>query len=155
MSVTAWIDPKSIAEFVPSERQQALKEVASLACEAGYFWRKDWFRLAKEHEVFKAKPIGQNEWVNWTRQDGFMEWFYVDIQDTGAPDDYEMKALDTKFWRGVAQGMDSQKEWSFKLFAKLRYGDANANKATHDGLEMERFLDVENVSEGWHVTAEA
>jgi hypothetical protein len=147
--VTAWLTPDSIKPFKPTKRQEAFREVALLSAEEGKYFKKHWFLRSKEVECFKKNPMRKHEWDKWAEDPKFLAWFYSAIPAAHPPDDHEKKMLESEFWDGMADGLTGRKEWAYKLFAKLRYGDKTQQSKADEEAQFEDFIGEPDDSAGW------
>jgi hypothetical protein len=155
MGRTTWIDPTTLKHYNPSDRQAAFHDIALEAAVAGVCWKADWVRRANASglDEFTYRPMTLSEYNSWAGDRAFSAWFYSDFDELHTPDEDEMKMLDRKFWRGLSSGMDAGREWSFKVFAKVRWGEGGVNQ-NKDRTDLDSFLNQEGGAEGWS-TAEA
>lgn len=153
--VTAWIDPAKL-QFKPTKRQDAFREVAITCVANKQYFQKNWFEGCKNEPIFKKNPMRYSEWKKWNQGTDFKVWFYSEFPSSSGPTEFEMQMLEQEFWDGVKTGLEGNKEWSFKLFAKLRWGDSMAAQRREEAAEMNSFLGDGKESNEWHtVVAEA
>lgn len=149
MSTLTWFNPDEVKPFEPTDRQEAFRLIATLQCEEGNIWKKEWIRASRSDDAFQESPMTLREWREWNELPGFAIWFYSDIEDVLGPDDKEMAMLDARFWHGVAKNMHKDREWAYKLYAKVRWGDKNATAAS-ESRELHQFIGDESTAQAWH-----
>lgn len=147
--VTAWLTPDAIKPFKPSKRQEAFREVALLAAEEGKYFKKHWFAMSKKVECFKKNPMRLHEWDKWSKEPKFIAWFFSEIPQAHPPDDHEKKMLESEFWDGMSDGLSGRKEWAFKLFAKLRYGNQTQQQKADEEQQFDDFIGEADESAAW------
>lgn len=153
--ITAWIDPAKL-EFKPNKRQEAFRELAISSVEEGQYFQKDWFAKSRNEPIFKKNPMRQSEWKKWNQSADFKIWFYSEFPVASGPSEFELQMMDQEFWEGVRDGIRDKREWSYKLYAKLRWGDTQAAQRREEAAELRAFLGDGKESNEWHaVVAEA
>jgi len=124
--------------FAPSERQLRFRSYVYPLIGQGVVRTQQW--LFKTADVaFGDSPVTVAEWKQWDSDDEFKEWFigglYVEAQT-----DLERKLLEGLFWTGVSAGMAAGKDWAFRIFKELHFGDDGDSEAEKKKVELDAWL---------------
>ena len=155
--VVQWIDPEAY-NFEPTDRQKAFRRHVRHCVTNGIFLKSRWYTecLKSQSEKLKKHPVNTKDWRQWVKKAGFLAWFYEEFPEVDPISDQELRMMDNKWWDGVLQAMHEGEEWAYKIFARVRFHNAEVAQAKAETKELQDYLGRDSAGGAWRLpSAEA
>jgi len=115
----AMVAPAALG-FQPNKAQERARKAVMQLIDEGARTPGHWIDRFREEslETGKKPTMSGEEWREWRRQTGFLEWFYngLYLQIT----EHELVALDVVFFYGLERAMTDGNAQALRLYADMR-----------------------------------
>ena len=140
--------------YEPTELQLSFRRFVRELVDEGVYLKKDWFRKSRKSGRFD-RGVTISDWNRWAKDGSFVAWFFEEFPEAAPMSKEEYALLDSLWASGVMKGMREGEEWSYRLYAGVRFkGDRRAGDED-ETRELRSYLNDTGGSK-WRVpTAEA
>lgn len=110
---------KEALSFEATERQTAFQEMAIDMDEKGLGYVRDWLRGSRSSDVFAGPQVSMKEWREWSKQSGFVSWFYDGFPLPREMSKEDIDGLDVLFWDALREMMRDGDPKALDLYSKI------------------------------------
>tara|TARA_R110002167_G_scaffold119448_1_gene296693 strand:+ start:4806 stop:5264 length:459 start_codon:yes stop_codon:yes gene_type:complete len=130
---TGWI-------YEPSDLQERFRLFVRDLVDDGVYLKKDWFKRSRKSGQFERSGVRISDWNRWSRDARFVAWFFEEFPEASPLSREEYALLDSLWASGVVEGMRGGEEWSYRLYAGVRFkGDRRAGDE-EETAELRSYL---------------
>ena len=105
--------------FEATGRQVIFQEMAIEMDEKGLGYVRDWLRGSRSSDVFAGPQVSMKEWREWSKQSGFVSWFYDGFPLPREMSKEDIDGLDVLFWDALREMMRDGDPKALDLYSKI------------------------------------
>ena len=105
--------------FEATGRQVIFQEMAIEMDEKGLGYVRDWLRGSRSSDVFAGPQVSMKEWREWSKQSGFVSWFYDGFPLPREMSKEDIDGLDVVFWDTLREMMRDGDAKALDLYSKI------------------------------------
>ena len=110
---------KEALSFEATGRQVIFQEMAIEMDEKGLGYVRDWLRGSRSSDVFAGPQVSMKEWREWSKQSGFVSWFYDGFPLPREMSKEDIDGLDVLFWDALREMMRDGDPKALDLYSKI------------------------------------